>query len=255
LFSAVVNGWNKLSDSGETKKESSDLQRTRQLAFDKFRQHGFPSIRNEDWKYTNLARFLKDEFIVEGWEVSPRAVGQDAALLKRAVIDALDCYQLVLVNGVWDGQITGGELPKGIQLLKVAEARKDPALTAYFEKAAGYDEHFANLNAALFSDGLFIRVDTGVAIEKPFHIIHQYTSDSNLLVQPRHVWVVNRNAEISVIETIVSGGAGKFWVNGLTEIQVHADARLHHTLLQTASAGARLNSANQRASASAEPVQ
>jgi hypothetical protein len=218
LFDEVVNGWNKLSVSGGTKKESSDLRRTRQLAFDKFRQQGFPSIRNEDWKYTNLARFLKDEFTVEGWEVSGKAVPRDAELLKKAAIASLDCYQLVLVNGVWDGQITGGQLPKGIQLLKVAEARQDPTLSVYFEKATGWDEHFANLNAALFSDGLFIRVDQGVAIEKPFHIIHQYTSDSNLLVQPRHVWVVNRNAEISVIETIVSGGAGKCWVNGLTEI-------------------------------------
>ncbi len=240
LFDEVVNGWNKLSVSGETKKESSDLRRTRQLAFDKFRQQGFPSIRNEDWKYTNLARFLKDEFTVEGWEVSAKAVPQDAELLKKAVIASLDCYQLVLVNGVWDGQIAGGELPKGIQLLKVAEARKDPALSVYFERASGWNEHFANLNAALFSDGLFIRVDQGVTIEKPFHIIHQYTSDSNLLVQPRHVWVVNRHAEISVIETVVSGGAAKLWVNGLTEILVYADARLHHSMLQTASTGARL---------------
>jgi len=240
LFSAVENGWNRLSDSGETKKESSDLRHARQQAYEKFRRQGFPSIRNEDWKYTNLARFLKDEFTVEGWEVSGKAARQDADLLKKAAIASLDCYQLVLVNGVWDGQITGGDLPKGIQLLKVADARQDPALSAYFGKAAGWDEHFANLNAALFSDGLFIRVDAGVAIEKPFHIIHQYVSDSNLLVQPRHVWVVNRNAEVSIIETVVSGGSAKFWVNGLTEILVHGDARLHHTLLQTASTGARL---------------
>ena len=71
LFEEVVNGFNKLSVSGGTKKESSDLRRTRQSAFEKFRAlGGFPSIRNEDWRYTNLARFLKDEFVIEGWEVT-----------------------------------------------------------------------------------------------------------------------------------------------------------------------------------------
>ena len=84
LFEEVVNGFHKLSVSGDTKKESSDLRRTRQQAFDKFRELGFPSIRHEDWRYTNLARFLKDEFTIEGWEVAGRTALPDAALLKKA---------------------------------------------------------------------------------------------------------------------------------------------------------------------------
>ncbi|HVW62688.1 MAG TPA: Fe-S cluster assembly protein SufD [Puia sp.] len=240
LFEEVVNGFHKLSVSGDTKKESSDLRRTRQQAFDKFRELGFPSIRHEDWRYTNLARFLKDEFTIEGWEVSGRTVVPDASLLKKAEVASLDCYKLILVNGAWDGKVIGGELPKSIQLLKVAEARQDPALSVYFEKQAGWSEHFANLNGALFSDGLFIRVDAGATIDKPLHIVHVYTSDNNLLVQPRNVWVINRNAELSVIESLVSGGEAKIWVNGLTEILVHGDARLHHTMLQTTAAGSRI---------------
>jgi Fe-S cluster assembly protein SufD len=241
LFEEVVNGFNQLSVSGGTKKESSDLRRTRQSAFEKFRAlGGFPSIRNEDWKYTNLARFLKDEFAIEGWEVSAKAPIVDESLVKKAHIAGLDCYQVVLVNGSWDGTISGGELPKGIQLLKVADARQDPALSAYFEKQTGWNEHFANLNAALFNDGIFVRVDAGVTIEKPIHIIHLYTSGNNLLVQPRNIWVINRNAELSAVESVVSGGKGIIWVNGLSDVLVHADARFHHTMIQTAGTGVRL---------------
>ncbi|HEY4205372.1 MAG TPA: Fe-S cluster assembly protein SufD [Puia sp.] len=241
LFEEVVSGYHKLSESGGTKKESSDLRRTRQSAFEKFRElGGFPSIRNEDWRYTNLARFLKDEFTIEGWEISDKTPAVDKDLVKKALIAGLDCYQIVLVNGSWDGTITGGELPKGIQLLKVADARQDPAFSAYFEKHNGWKEHFANLNAALFADGIFIRVDAGVAIEKPLHIIHLYTSGNNLLVQPRNVWVINRNAELSAIESVVSGGKGIIWVNSLTDVLVNADGRFHHTMLQTAGTGVRL---------------
>jgi len=250
LFEEVVNGFNKLSVSGGTKKESSDLRRTRQSAFEKFRAlGGFPSIRNEDWRYTNLARFLKDEFAIEGWEVTTAsndgpsarsAPVADASLVKKAHIAGLDCYQIVLVNGSWDGTVAGGELPQGIQVLKVADARQDPALSMYFEKQTGWNEHFANLNAALFADGLFVRVDAGVTIEKPLHIIHAYTSENNLLVQPRNVWVINRNAELSAIESVVSDGKGIIWVNGLSDVLVHADARFHHTMIQTAGRGVRI---------------
>jgi Fe-S cluster assembly protein SufD len=55
------------------------------------------------------------------------------------------------------------------------------------------------------------------------------------------VWVINRNGELSVIESIVSGkSGGKVWVNSLTEIVVHADARMDHTVIQTAGKGIRL---------------
>lgn len=246
LFEEVVNGYNKLSASGGTKTESSDLRKARQAAFEKFKALGFPSIRNEDWRFTNIARFLKDEFSIEGLEASvagstTQPAAPDKTLLEKAKIPALDCYRVVLVNGAWDGSIDGGDLPKGVTLLRVAEAKQDPALSVYFEKTLELGDHpFAALNAALFSDGLFLRVEANVTVEKPLHVIHVLNGERNMLVQPRQVWVVNRNAEMTVIETVVSGGESKVWVNSLTEIQVHNDARLHHTVIQSASSGARM---------------
>lgn len=246
LFEEVVNGYNKLSSSGGTKQESSDLRKAREAAFEKFKTLGFPSIRNEDWRFTNIARFLKDEFSIEGLEAA--AAGSvvapaeaNAALLQKAIIPSLDCYRVVLVDGVWNGVIEGGVLPKGVSLLRVAEAKQDPALSVYFEKTLELGDHpFAALNAALFSDGLFLRVDANVVVEKPLHVIHVLNGERNLLVQPRQIFLINRNAEMTVIESVVSGGEAKVWVNGLTEIQVQNDARFHHTNIQTASAGARL---------------
>jgi Fe-S cluster assembly protein SufD len=239
LYEEVVNGFNKLS-ADIPGRESSDLRRVRQSAFEKFRQLGFPTIRNEDWKYTNLTRFLKDEYVL-----AADGAGVDAADTKGAVdaatIASLDCYQVVLVNGSWNGDIKGGPLPKGIQLLTVAAARQDPALSAYFEKADWNNHHFATLNTALFTDGLFIRVDAGATVDKPLQVVHVLTAGDNLFVQPRHVWVINRNAELSVIETVVSGkGPAKVWINSLSEIIVQTDARLDHTVIQSAGTGVRL---------------
>jgi Fe-S cluster assembly protein SufD len=258
LYEEVVNGYNRMSAADALGRESSDLRKARQSAFERFRESGFPTIKNEDWKYTNIARLLKEEYAVGGLPGGPGGVlgdaeqgGRDAAVrvvaenvraaAERTRIAELDAYIVLLVNGVWQKE-DGGELPKGVELLTVAEARQDPALSVYFERQTdGKERYFAALNTALFSDGLFIRVDAGALPAKPLHIIHVFTADHNLLVQPRHVWVVNRQAELKVIESVVTaGGNAKIWVNSLTEIIVHTDAKVDHTVVQTPGEGTRL---------------
>src|ERR1700712_3816866 len=89
LYEELENGWHKiLSAPDATRRESSDLRRARQSAFEKFRELGFPSIRNENWRYTNIARFLKDEFALSAIMEEGDAAGAypDAAFLERHTI-------------------------------------------------------------------------------------------------------------------------------------------------------------------------
>ena len=238
LYEEIVNGYNSLVAS------DGDLRRARQSAFDKFRLLGFPSIKNEDWKYTNIGRFLKDEFALGVSAGAPSVV-----LPEAAIIPGLDGYRIVLVNWVWNGEVSGGPLPKGVEIKRVAEAIQDPALAGYFENGKWGNLAFVHLNTALFTDGLFIRVNG--AVDKPLQIIHLYSAERNLMIQPRHVWVVNANAELTVVESVfsveaegkrgeVKTGEVKIWVNSLTGIIAHTDSRVDHTVIQAAAAGARL---------------
>ncbi|HEV2355301.1 MAG TPA: Fe-S cluster assembly protein SufD [Puia sp.] len=234
LYEEIVNGYNKRTGSGASDAESAGLRKTRQSAFEKFTLLGFPTIRHEDWKYTNLNRFLKEEYALEAVSTAPPAV-----LPPGAMIAGLNAYRIVLVNGVWDGQVIGGPLPADAQVHRVAEVLTDPAYAEYFESGKWGNHAFANLNTAFFADGLFLRIDG--MIDKPLQIIHYYSADRNSLIQPRHVWVIGANAEVSLIESVVSSGAGsKIWVNGLTEVIVNRDAKVDHMLLQTPGEGIRL---------------
>jgi len=229
LYGRIVEKYNKLS-------ATEAPEGTRQSAFHKFQLLGFPTIKHEDWKYTNITRFLKDEYALEA-----PATTAPAALLAKAAIAGLDAYRLILVNGSWNGEITGGALPKGITIHRVKDALQNPEFAGFFARESWGNQHFAALNAALYTDGLFIRVSANAATDKPLHIVHLYTSDHNFLVQPRHVITVDRNAELSIIEsTLSSDGNAKIWINGLTDIFLSPDAKLDHVNLQTASAGARL---------------
>ncbi len=236
LYEEVVNGFDHLSDT-MSRNESSGLRRTRRQAFERFRESGFPSIKSEDWKYTNINRFLKEEYALDG----PAGGVAATALVENAVIPDLDCYTIVLVNGVWQ-KGSGDALPAGLDVLSVAEARQDANLSGWFERGDSVkDRYFAALNTALFSDGLFIRVKAGALIEKPLHIIHAFTAGHNLMVQPRHVWIVGERAEFNVLESVVSAaGDAHVWINSLTEINLHTEAKLNHTLIQTAARGTRI---------------
>jgi Fe-S cluster assembly protein SufD len=240
LYDEVVKGFDQLTQS-IAKSESADLRKTRLHAFENFRESGFPSIRNEDWKYTNLTRFLKDEYALAlpGTVIDPTAIAKVSKLADTARIADFDCYTIVLVNGVWNKQL-GSDLPKGFEILPVAEAKQDPALAESFGQS-GKDRFFAALNTALFSDGLFIRVKAGALPDKPLHIIHAYIAGTNLMVQPRHLWVADEHAEANIVESIVAENTNAhIWVNSRTEIILHRDAKLDHAVIQSAPAGIRL---------------
>lgn len=232
LYEEVVNGYNERSVSDVAEGESIDLRRARQSAFEKFRLLGFPTIKHEDWKYTNLNRFLKEEYSIEGKDIQMPKIPE-------ATIPGLDAYRVVLINGVWDGEISGGPLPRGLELKRVAQALLDPAFVGYFENGKWGNLAFPNLNTALFTDGLLVRV-TGV-IEKPVHIVHYYTAERNVLVQPRHLRVIGANAEVTMVETVHSAvGGAVVLVNSLTEVIAHPDSRVDHVVIQAAEAGVRL---------------
>lgn len=229
LFGKIVDKYHELSA-----KDATPL--ARQSAFHKFQLLGFPTIKHEDWKYTNITRFLKDEYALE----APK-VNAPAHLIAKATIPDFECYRLVLVNGTWNGEVVGGTLPKGIDIRRTSDAAKAPEYAAFFTGEFAGSQHFAALNAALYTDGIFLHAAANAVLDRPLHIIHVYTGDRNFWVQPRHAWVLDRNAEVSVIESTVSiSGEPFIWVNSLTELTVNPDAKLDHVNLQIAADNVRL---------------
>ena len=162
-------------------------------------------------------------------------------LTQEAIIPNLDAYQLVVINGQLQPAAT--QLPSFVTIQTMEEAQKTEEFAAYFaqnvEEANQFP--FAALNTALFSNGLFIAIDANEVLEKPLHIIHLFTAGSNLFVQPRHLVLVRRNAQINIIESIISERTdSKIFINSFTEVVVEENAICDHYVLQTAQNGVRL---------------
>lgn len=218
--------------------ESPELQVLRKSAFEQFKQLGFPNTKVEDWKYINLSPFLKDEFITEP-EDETLAVSDDA--IAKANIDGLDCYRIVLVNGQYHSELSDSIPGDSIHVSALSAAMNRPAFKTHFSKYIKPDKnHFAALNTALFRDGLFIEVKNKTVADKPLHIIHVVTADDNYFLQPRHLFVIDAHAEISIIESFITDGKdSNVFINNVSEIVVAEQSRLQHYYIQTGNENTR----------------
>ena len=211
--------------------EPGELHLVRKKAFENFQRLGFPTVKTEDWKYTHLTPFLKEEFST----TPDDDININEEVLAKANIKSLDCYKIILVNGVFRPEFSDSIADEGIFISSLASSFNKKNFTTHFGKYADANKnHFAALNTALFRDGLFLEIKDKTIVERPLHIIHFVSAKSNLFIQPRHLFVIGNHAQVSIIESYVSAdGDADIFVNNVSEIKIGADSHVHHYYIQS----------------------
>ena len=239
LYEELINSFDK---TAALASKSDAVLQARQKGFQSFKKLGFPTRRNEEWKYTNITPFLQEHYNTNGL-AAKAAANANLALVKEANIPHLDAYQLVVINGQLQPSDVLESLSSVLTIQTMEEAQKNEQFASFFAKNLTEVEQFpfAALNTALFSNGLFIEVKANAVIDKPLHIVHLFTADSNLFVQPRHLLIVRRSSQVNIIESVISERTdSKIFVNSFTEVFVEENAICDHYVLQTAQTGVRL---------------
>src|SRR6202163_3774770 len=153
--------------------EPSWLQNVRENSFEQFERAGFPNIKQEEWKYTNVTPIAKRDF-------APVLARNGTALTKDGVLksfiyeEARDS-RLVFVNGMLRKDLSSlRALPDGVVAIDLREALRgseyEATLREYLEHPA-LANGFAALNTALFRSGLFLKIPKGIAVEAPIHLL------------------------------------------------------------------------------------
>jgi Fe-S cluster assembly protein SufD len=229
--------YDKLTEDFQHKRFSPEetedaLYKLRKKSFEQFKVTGFPSIRHEDWKYTNLVPFLRDQLQTEVFahdynEVSP-------AKVKQYQIEGLDAHTLVMINGELNVTLSSFHGDSNVSVQAISSAIATADYVPYIGKEIDIQQDtLAALNSALFKDGLFIEVKAKGIVDKPLHIIHLYCSDKNIFLQPRHLIVAHKNAVLNVIETFANiHPESVVWTNSVTEVYVEENAEVNHYVLQ-----------------------
>ncbi len=210
------------------------IQRLRAEAVERFGKIGFPSARNEDWKYTSIAPLLSVSFA--------RAAAADAGLDRSRLDQALaglpslsGSELLVFVNGRFNSSLSRLSEEGGLRLDSLANAFDDcPELLA--EQLGGYLEPghaFAELNSAFVEDGYVVRVGEGVGADQPVHVLFFSTAAAEpQLCHPRNLIVVADGGSATVVEHFAGDSGAGYFTNAVTEISLGRDSRLRHLRYQ-----------------------
>ena len=224
----------------------------RRQAMAVFARRGFPTRRDEDWKYTDLKPIVTGRF-----DPLPTTPGEDD---DRSALDRLSSLEIVpgaprLV--FLDGQrLADGEspdLPRGVHIL-------DQRATWQRIHAIQTDGQFRDypltaVNTAFSPDCTLIRVEANVEVRQPLHLIYLGGAAANSAAHARILIDLGPNSRLSVIQHFAAReGAG--WTNSVTQatqeagshltlyrLQEHAEDHLHTELLDVRlarDAGARL---------------
>ena len=235
MVTELVKSENSYQTAFRTLRELSPtapwLELVRGGAMDRFEQLGFPSVREEDWKYTNLAPLAKESFVpaINGGEL---AVADVSRFAFRETAGA----HLVVVNGFLRDDLsvtTALDRVVAIDLFSAAaDARYNKIVRKYLARNVSYHNNgLTALNTAFLQSGVFVLIPKDVKLETPLQIT--YLADAEYIASfPRLLVVSEENSSATLIENFASISDGRYFTNAIAEIVVKDGAQLEHYRLQ-----------------------
>ncbi|MDD2876932.1 MAG: Fe-S cluster assembly protein SufD [Acidiphilium sp.] len=214
--------------------EPTWLRVRRAAAIEQFSVLGFPTRRDEAWRFTNLRRLTKAP--MPPAHPATSLPDPDAGVIESLRLAGRVCRLVLNNSAVVAAQSSGVDLPAGAWFGSIAEAletRPDLLKAAFATTDPAGNQPFAALNEALFTGGFLLALAPGVSFDAPFEIIHVNTDAAS---HPRCAILLGEGASATVMEHFTGSGAG--WNNIVTCVDLGVGAKLHHVKLQTESPAA-----------------
>ena len=183
-----------------------------------FETKGFPTKKEEAWKYTSLNSVLKNDF-----SVFPKHENTiEFSDVKKYFLHEIDTYKVVFIDGVFSSFLSS-TTHDGLDVCLLSSALSKPkykmVIDAYYHQIANKEESLTALNTAFATEGAFIHVPKSKVVDKPIEIMYFTTGvESALLVQPRNLIVVGENSHVQIIERHQCIQGNPVLTNSVTEV-------------------------------------
>ncbi|MBU3680958.1 MAG: Fe-S cluster assembly protein SufD [Flavobacterium sp.] len=183
-----------------------------------FETKGFPTKKEEAWKYTSLNSVLKNDF-----SVFPKHENTiEFSDVKKYFLHEIDTYKVVFIDGVFSSFLSA-TTHDGLDVCLMSSALSKPkykmVIDAYYHQIANKEESLTALNTAFATEGAFIHVPKSKVVDKPIEIMYFTTGvESALLVQPRNLIVVGENSHVQIIERHQCIQGNPVLTNSVTEV-------------------------------------
>lgn len=204
------------------------LSEIRKAAMARFSELGFPTTKDEEWRYTNVAAIAGTAFELPSDAESGVTKEQIAPFTFSGTGELL-----VFVNGRFQPELSApSSTSDGVKVMSLAAAlaQHQELVEPHLARHADYqDRAFAALNTAFIEDGAFVLVPEGKVVQKPIHLLFLSTTTGPATVShPRNLIVAQANSQVTVVESHAGIGSGVYWTNLVTEIVAGENAVVDH---------------------------
>ncbi len=217
-----------------TRRELEWVRSLRRAAIARFAELGFPTTRQEEWRFTNLAPLVAIPFRLA--ELATTEVRRVPAAL-RYPFGEWPCPTCVWVNGRFSPALSSLHgLPRGVVVVGLADVlEKSPQkIEPFLARVATDPTHpLVALNTAFFADGAFVYLPQGVVVEEPIHLLYLSTAGERPWVShPRTLIVAEAHSQATIVQTYNGEPGAVSFTNAVSEIILGANARLSHYQVQ-----------------------
>lgn len=205
--------------------KKSAVHALRKESFTKFSQIGFPSTKNEDWKYTDISSIARSEYQKET---------STASVDVAAITGIIGAELTGLTLFVMDGRVINlneVKIPAGVTISSIAEISHHGNSIVGLGSIAATDNVVVALNSSFFEDGIAIEVTKGAVVAEPIHMISINSGAEKSVRYPRVLLRVGIGASISFGETHVGLSENDSLSVSVTEVEVAANGRCEHAKL------------------------
>lgn len=210
----------------------------REEGLSRFENAGIPTRKVEAWKYTDLRALAKVEF-----QPTPTADALSSRAVELVAAVTGDDHLAVFVNGRFRADLSAlGALPEGARIESLAAGLEsgDGFVADHLGRLADLpDRPFRDLNDALLTDGLALRIPRGVTVDAPIRVLFVTDHEGEPVSHhPRLLIVAEEASQATVVEDHRGPDGQTYFSNGVTEISVGEGAHVHHYKRQSEGEGA-----------------
>lgn len=203
-------------------EKALSFQNQRKESIMQLEKNGFPTVKDEEWKYTNPLPILKNNYQLTA---SPSEISKEQ--LSKYILTDTNTYCMVFVNGQFSEALSNTDNAKFIICpLSEAESLYPEVVKTYWGKALPEQaDSFISLNNALCLEGTFIHVPKSVAVDKPIQIIYLTNGVSeDVFLQNRNIIIAEENSQVQLTERYQNTDSKSVFTNVVTEIFAHKDS-------------------------------
>ena len=220
------------TDSGSDAGGPSWLRGLRASAAERFAAVGFPTRRNEEWRFTNVSPIVETPF-------TP-AINTQSQLtadgLRSFTYEGMGGTQLVFVNGHFRADLSSAAFPEGVIVssLSAAMAAFPELIENHLGRYADFSaQAFVALNTAALEDGAFVHIKRGRVIDEPVHLLFVSTPSAGPTVShPRTLIIAEENSQATIVESYSGTADQVYFTNAVTEVVAAENAVLDHYKVQ-----------------------